>query len=70
MTLQSTKLETTISAMKDYKQLNYILSELNALRLCLGVPTRHTTLAKLLDDAIEESAGLVASAQDYVDQNR
>lgn len=70
MTLQSNKLETVISAMKDYKQLNYIHSCLNDLRLSLGVPTRHLALAKMLDDAIEESAGLVASAQDYVDQNR
>ena len=62
--------ESALSAMKDYKQLNYILSGLNALRLQLGVPTRHTTLAKMLDDAIEHLAGLVAEVQDYVDQNR
>lgn len=69
MTLQSTKLENTISAMKDYKQLNYILSSLNDLRLSLGVPTRHTVLAKMLDDAIVESAALAASAEDFVNQN-
>lgn len=68
MTLQSTKLEIIISPLQEAKDMRYIYSMLDHLRT--KVNPRHTELARLLDNAVELSAGLSAAAQDYVDQNR
>lgn len=61
---------TALEVKKDTKQMESILNGLNHIRMELGLPTRHKRLAKLLDDAIEESAGLAAAGKDYINQNR